>query len=135
MYWLYAYKCWDCEITFDHMFPARKPRKAMVCPECGAQSEQDYMAKNVSADVFNPYTEENFAAGPVEVETRKQRDELCDSGHVTYDKHSYARGPKRTPWEKGLTWKRIQNMDSGDQANQMIEEQCLSTVPVEDLPK
>ena len=106
---LYTYKCWGCDSSKEVFRRAQKPPKRVKCPGCGKRIEQDYTAKFVNPDVFNPYVEDNFFNLPIEVNSKEQRETLCDNMQVTYDRGLYSRKAPRIPWDRGLTWQIAQH--------------------------
>jgi putative FmdB family regulatory protein len=98
----YLFKCWDCKVQVEAFTKRFKPPK-VECPKCGKPIEQDYRAKNVSPEVFNPYVETNMAGIPITINTKAERETLCDKYKVTYDSWKGS-PPARIPWEKDLTW-------------------------------
>ena len=106
----YIYKCWDCNVSLalelEVCYPGLPPRHA-VCPACLSLAEQDYTQKGVQADAFKAYTERDFGSQPVEVTTKRQREQLCKETRSTYDTGRYVSSSRRrTPWEKDLTWEK-----------------------------
>jgi len=115
----YDYKCWECDLHIilhltwtDQTLP---PTDA-VCPRCHALCEQDYTSKNVSADVFRVYVEENLNGSSVEMTTKSQRDALCAENHATYDSGLFCRKAPRKRWEDGLTFEKAQAIAAGARA-------------------
>lgn len=107
----YTYRCLDCDISqhleLEATYPGLPPRHA-ICPVCQSLVEQDYVQKGVQVDAFRAYTERDFGAVPVEVTSKRHREELCKKTRSTYDTGRYvSSSKKRTPWEKDLTWEKV----------------------------
>jgi hypothetical protein len=68
-------------------------QSTVACETCSELADRVFTPVQIS--VFNPYVEVNFNGKPIEVTSKRQRDELCAKHHVTYDSTQYMRRPKR----------------------------------------
>jgi hypothetical protein len=121
MRWRYIYKCWDCDITMELALPAKRPESSVPCRECGAYIEQDYTQKNVMPDIMETYVETNLTGQPIEMTSKRQRDQVMAEHGSTYDGSHWTKGPSRTPWEKDLTLDKVKAMAKGQRAEATYE--------------
>lgn len=59
---------------------------------CSLPAKIQILMPNIN--VFNPYVEHNLAKEPILIESKKQRDELCEKHGVTYDSAQFVRKPR-----------------------------------------
>ena len=135
---IFPYKCWDCNLSVDiYRASSVGPPRTIVCPKCNKLCEQDYTRKRIRIDVFKPYVEANLGTSPVEITSKRQREELCAAANATYDSGRYVRKQGRIPWERDLTWDKVSSIEAETLAKvkAMSSEQLGKSLANEDLDR
>lgn len=89
---IYVFKCRNCGSTFEQYRRMADFSRQAIC-DCRGLS--DLVVNNtVNISIFNPYVENNMAPEPIRIESKRQRDALCEKYGVTYDSSKYVRPSK-----------------------------------------
>lgn len=96
---LYTFECKHGHVTQQYR-PLSKYVERIKCPytdassRCGARAS--ICISRVQICVFKPYVEKNMTSEPIRIETKEQRDALCEKHKVTYDSVKYVRVQKES---------------------------------------
>lgn len=78
-------------IKCKHWVPI--PHGGIGSQPCGLRAVIS-ISPRLEVNIFQPYVENNMAHKPIRIETKQQRDALCEKHGVTYDSTKYSRKPK-----------------------------------------
>lgn len=85
----YVFKCRRCDSVFEQYRPLANFSRQALC-DCDGLSDL-VVTPTVQASVFTPYVERNMTREPIRIESKQQRDALCEQHGVTYDSAKYVR--------------------------------------------
>lgn len=88
----YVFECIHCG-TFERFLRMAEFTRFTSCDKCGAYSLL-VVTPTVQASIFTPYVEHHMSRDPIHIESKKQRDELCEKYSVTYDSVKQMMPPK-----------------------------------------
>lgn len=76
----------------EEFFRIKKRPKTVRC-WCSRRAKETF-PNRFQVQTFKPYVENNLGAKPIEISSKRQRDQLLQKHGVTYDSYQYRRKPK-----------------------------------------